>query len=112
MASTPESGHPYDLTVDAASLRVVIRREFDTGSLHQDWAHSIITAHPGPFDDVSLDLSSTGLLSSTFFAGLIKLHFHYTQHGVAKIRLIKPDPRMLRNLAMLRMDQLFAVTPR
>ncbi len=112
MDSTPGSGHPYDLSIDETTLLVTIRREFDTGSLHQDWAHSIVTAHPGPFTAVVLDLSSTGLLLSTFFAGLIKLHFHYTQHGVAKIRVLKPDLRMVRNLSMLRMDQLFDIVLR
>ncbi len=102
----------YDTIVTPGRLQVVIRKEFDFGSLHQDWAHHITVQHPGPFQTVEIDMSHVGLVSSTFFAGLMQLHFHYTGAGSEPVRLVKPDVRVLRNLKIMRMDSLLTVDPR
>jgi anti-anti-sigma regulatory factor len=103
---------PYELRSEQGVLTVTIRKEFDFGSLHQDWAHSILTLHPGPYQAVRIDMTQVGLVSSTFFAGLMQLHFHYTERGLSALVLVQPDPRVLRNLKIMRMDGLFAIEPR
>lgn len=102
----------YDVVLAGDTMSIVIRKEFDFGSLHQDWAHHIIVQHPGPYRQVSVDMSHVGLVSSTFFAGLMQLHFHYTANGSEPVLLVKPDARVLRNLKVMRMDTLVTVDPR
>ncbi len=103
---------PFEVLSTGKTLTITIRKEFDFGSLHQDWSHSIITMNPGPFEQVQLDMSLCGLVSSTFFAGLMQMHFHYTDAGSQPIALIKPDHRVVRNLVVMKMDSLFTVVPR
>jgi len=104
---------PYDVvSIPGDSLTVTIRKEFDFGSLHQDWAQSITTQYPGPFKQVRVDLSLCGLVSSTFFAGVVQLHHAFNPTGATPLRLIKPDPRLVRNLTMLRLDKLFVIEKR
>ena len=103
---------PFDVLSQGGILTITIRKEFDFGSLHQDWAHSIITLHPGPYDQVRLDMSQCGLVSSTFFAGLMQMHFHYTGTGSRPLHLVHPDPRVVRNLGIMRMTPLFVVEDR
>ena len=103
----------YDITsIPGDSLTVTIRKEFDFGSLHQDWAQSIATQYPGPFKQVRVDLSLCGLVSSTFFAGVVQLHHAFNPTGATPLALIKPDPRLVRNLTMLRLDKLFVIVNR
>lgn len=102
----------YDVNLSGETLTVVIRKEFDFGSLHQDWAHHIIRQHGGPFTTVAVDMGHVGLVSSTFFAGLMQLHFHYTRSGSQPILLVKPDVRVVRNLKIMRMDTLVTIDPR
>jgi anti-anti-sigma regulatory factor len=103
----------YDLARDGAgNLVVTIRKEFDFGQLHQDWAQSITVQSPGPYPQVRIDLSRCGMVSSTFFAGLIQLHQVYNAKGTTPLVLVKPDLRLVRNLAMLRFDKLFTIEPR
>ena len=103
---------PFDVTSKDNVLTITIRKEFDFGSLHQDWSHVIITMNPGPFAQVKLDMSLCGLVSSTFFAGLMQLHFHYNVDGAHPVELVHPDPRAVRNLQIMRMDGLFGIEPR
>ena len=103
---------PFDVASKDNVLTITIRKEFDFGSLHQDWSHSIITLNPGPFAQVKLDMAMCGLVSSTFFAGLMQLHFHYTDTGSRPITLVKPDHRVVRNLAVMKMDKMFVIIDR
>ena len=105
---------PQAFTVARAGdiLTVTIRKEFDFGNLHQDWAHAIVVQWPGPYPQVHVDLSHCGLVSSTFFAGLIQLHHAYCTKGAQPLLLVKPDPRLVRNLTMLRLDKMFRIDPR
>ncbi len=103
---------PFEVLSKDKVLTITIRKEFDFGSLHQDWSHSIITMNPGPYEQVNLDMSLCGLVSSTFFAGLMQMHFHYTDSGSQPITLIKPDHRVVRNLVVMHMDSMFVVVPR
>mgnify|MGYP000311001919 CR=1 FL=1 len=103
---------PYEVTVVGASLMIVIRKEFDFSNLQQDWAASIRTLHPGPFTEVRVDLSRTGLVSSTFLAGVLQLQQHYQSLGSALMILDRPDLRVVRTLGMMHLDQLFTVIPR
>ncbi|MCK6490189.1 MAG: STAS domain-containing protein [Planctomycetes bacterium] len=120
MAVPPLSSglHAFDLESSPSPdgkgrvLLVTIRREFDFGNLHQDWAVSVVSQAPGPFVEVTLDLSQCGLVSSTFFAGLLQLRGHYCPKGSSPLRLRHPDPRVLRNLAIMRLDSLFCIEPR
>ena len=102
----------YEALVADGVLTITIRKEFDFGNLHQDWAIFIINAHAGPFTRVDIDLSHVGLLSSTFFAGAIHLMNHYGSKQGAEVVLSKPDHRVLRNLKIMRMDGLFTIVPR
>lgn len=103
----------YDLiSVPGETLTVTIRKEFDLGSLHQDWAHSIVAQFSGPYRQVRIDLSECGLLSSTFFAGVVQLHHAFNPAGKTPLALIHPDPRLVRNLTMLRLDKLFVIESR
>lgn len=110
--SDAEPVRAYDILSDPpASLTVSIRKEFDFGSLHQDWAQSIAIQYPGPYKQIRMDLSQCGLVSSTFFAGAVQLHHAFAKSG-ATVVLVKPDPRLVRNLVMLRLDKLFVIEPR
>jgi anti-anti-sigma regulatory factor len=109
---TPDILRAYDVTIEGRRLTVAIRKEFDFGNLHQDWAHSITVQHPGPFDEVVVDLSRTGIVSSTFFAGVMQLHNFYTPKGAKPLVLVKPDNRVLRTLNMMRLDKLFTIEVR
>lgn len=102
----------YEAKSDGTTLTVVIRKEFDFGNLHQDWATFVLNEYPGHYQQVVIDLSLCGLVSSTFFAGLMQLHFHYTKKGAGKLVLDKPDPRVVRNLVVMRMDDFFEIRPR
>ncbi len=102
----------YDSLVEGNNLLVVIRKEFDFGNLHQDWAHQIIRQYPGPYATVRIDLSSIGLVSSTFFAGLLQFYFHYVEGKSSTLTLMKPDSRVIRNLAVMRMEKFFRIEPR
>jgi anti-anti-sigma regulatory factor len=111
--SAPDDLRAYDLGRDAAgNLVISIRKEFDFGQLHQDWAQSITVQSPGPYPQVRIDLSRCGMVSSTFFAGLIQLHQTYNPDGKKPLVLVKPDPRLVRNLVMLRFDKLFVIEAR
>lgn len=109
---TPDILRAYDVEVDGPRLVITIRKEFDFGNLHQDWAHAITVQHPGPFEEVVVDLSRTGIVSSTFFAGLMQLHNFYHAKGAKPLVLVKPDNRVLRTLTMMRLDKLFTIIAR
>jgi hypothetical protein len=109
---TPDALRAYDISVEGTRLRITIRKEFDLGNLHQDWAQSIIVQHPGPFQEVMIDLSHIGIVSSTFFAGVMQLHNCYVPTGANKLILLKPDNRVLRTLTMMRLDKLFTIQTR
>jgi anti-anti-sigma regulatory factor len=119
----PSAGHalpmvnPADARAFACSsigseLRIVVRKEFDFGVLSQDWAHTITIGWPGPYRRVVMDMGQVGLVSSTFFAGLIKLQQFYGPMGSGPLVLEKPDPRVVRNLQILRLETLFDIHPR
>lgn len=101
-----------DAAAGGRRLLVVIRREFDFGNLHQDWAVSVISQATGAFAEVVIDLAQCGLVSSTFFAGLLQLRAHFIKDGMPPLLLRHPDPRVQRNLAIMRLDVLFAIQPR
>ena len=102
----------FDVVRTGETLIVTIRKEFDFGNLHQDWAHAIVVQWPGPYREVHIDLGNCGLVSSTFFAGLIQLHHAYGAKGAQPLLLLKPDPRLVRNLTMLSLDKMFRIDPR
>jgi|GEM_PF-2523459 len=112
MSANAQQPRAYDVTIVGDSMTVFISKQFDFGNLHQDWAHQLTVTNPGPFAVVAVDLSVCGLVSSTFFAGLVQMHHVYTSKGQNTMRLIKPDPRMVRNMKMLRLDKLFEIIPR
>jgi hypothetical protein len=89
----------YDALVHEGVLTVTVRKEFDAADLAQDWARKLAISYPGPFKQVMFNLSHCGLVSSTFFAGLLQLHQHFNSDGAhARIRLLFPDPRIVKNL--------------
>jgi hypothetical protein len=100
---------PFTTSTKDGVLTIVIEREFDFGSLHQDWAVSILSQHPGPFCQVRMDMSRCGRVSSTFYAGLMQLHFAYNASGQSPIVLTKPDPRMVANLKILHLQSYFII---
>jgi hypothetical protein len=95
--------------VAAGVLTIIIEKEFDFGSLHQDWAVSILSQHPGPFAEVKLDMSKCGPVSSTFYAGLMQLNFSYNASGKNPLKLVRPDPRMMANLKILHLEKYFVL---
>lgn len=101
--------HPYTSKAKDGVLDIVIERGFDFGSLHQDWAISVLGQHPGPFTQVRVDMTRCGRISSTFYAGLMQLHFAYNANGSTPIKLVKPDPCMVTNLRLLRLESCFLV---
>jgi hypothetical protein len=100
---------PYSSRVIDGVLNIVIEREFDVGSLHQDWAVSILSKHPGPFAKVRLDMTKCGRVSSTFYAGLMQLHFAFNVSGTNPIVLLKPDARVISNLKILHLESYFSI---
>ena len=109
---TESSPRAVDVTRADDALIITIRKEFDFGNLHQDWAQAIIVQWPGPYPEVRIDLSHCGVVSSTFFAGLIQLHHAYVAKGAPPLLLVRPDPRLVRNLTMLRLDKMFRIEAR
>jgi anti-anti-sigma regulatory factor len=112
---TSEPTRPFDAVVSGRTLTVTIRRDFDSGNAAQDWAQQVQVMHPGPFEAVVVDCSGCGLLSSTFFAGIMQLHqFHSAALGArgARVVLDRPDPRIVRNLEILRLHPFFEIRPR
>lgn len=102
----------FDVSSEGQRLHITVRKEFDFGILSQDWAHSLVVSYPGPYGRVTFDMGLIGLVSSTFFAGLIKVHQHYCPKGATAITLVRPDPRVVRNLHILRLDKMFVIEPR
>ena len=102
---------PFSSQVVGSVLTIVIEREFDIGSLHQDWAVSILSQHPGPFAKVRLDMTKCGRVSSTYYAGLMQLHFAYNVSGTTPIVLLNPDSRVIANLKILHLEAYFSIEP-
>ena len=109
---TDSNPRAVDVTRVGDVLTITIRKEFDFGNLHQDWAQAIVVQWPGPYGEVHIDLGHCGVVSSTFFAGLIQLHHVYVAKGAPPLLLVRPDPRLVRNLTMLRLDKMFRIDPR
>ncbi len=101
-----------DTVAKDGALTVIMRKEFDAGNVHQDWAQQIQILHPGPFATVTVDCSACGLLSSTFFAGIMQLQQYYGGLGAQPLVLFKPDPRIVKNLTILRLNSFFNIIPR
>ncbi len=99
----------FSTFVAGAVLNIVFGKELDFGSLHQDWAHFILARHAGPFKGVVIDLSKCGRVSSTFYAGIMQLHFSYNASGESPLKLLHPDPRMLTNLKILHLEKYFVI---
>lgn len=109
----PGSPHrAYDLQVKDGVLTITVHREFDRANTPQDWAVQVQVLHPGPFTSVIVDCSDCGPLSSSFFSGLMQLHRHFVEAGKAKLILHRPDPRMVRNLEIMRLRPFFDLVPR
>lgn len=110
----PGAANPraYDLHAKDGVLTIVMHREFDRANTPQDWAIQVQVLHPGPFTQVVVDCSGCGLLSSSFFSGLMQLHRHYCAPVGRKLVLHRPDPRMLRNLEVMRLREFFEVVAR
>lgn len=101
-----------DMAVADGVLTILVHKEFDSGNVHQDWAQQVQVLHPGPFAKVVVDCSQCGLLSSTFFAGIMQLQQHYGGQGMPPLVLEKPDPRIVKNLTILRLHTFFTIVPR
>lgn len=101
-----------DTAVKDGVLTVTVRKEFDSGNVHQDWAQQVQLLHPGPFAKVLIDCSACGLLSSTFFAGIMQLNQYYGEVGCPKLVLDRPDPRIVKNLQILRLHTFFDIIAR
>ncbi len=93
-------------------MSITVGKDFDSGNVHQDWAQQVQVMRPGPFGKVVIDCSACGLLSSTFFAGIMQLHMFYTGQGIPPIVLDRPDPRIVKNLQLLRLHTYFTIIPR
>jgi hypothetical protein len=112
MATTEfQAPRPYDVSIHDGVMRITIRKEFDQGHMHQDWAHAIVVQHPGPFRSVQVDCSHSGLLSSTFFAGLIQL-FHTFGAQCGPIVVERPDPRVERSCVVLHLEGMVRIVSR
>ncbi|MCS6969553.1 MAG: STAS domain-containing protein [Planctomycetota bacterium] len=93
-------------------LHIVVSKDFDAGAAHREWAPQLLADFPGPYTAIIVDCSRCGLLSSTFFAGLMQLYHEYSARGARRFVLHHPDPRVVRNLSILRLHNLFEVVPR
>jgi hypothetical protein len=111
-ANAHQLARAVDTSSKGGTLTIVVRKEFDSGNVHQDWAQQVQVMHPGPFTSVVVDCSNCGLLSSTFFAGIMQLQHHYGAQGSAPLTLDRPDPRIIKNLQILRLHQFFDIRPR
>lgn len=111
-AAKPGMIRAVDTAVADGALTITVHREFDSGNVHQDWAQQVQVLHPGPFARIVVDCSGCGLLSSTFFAGIMQLQQHYGAQGCPKLVLDRPDPRIVKNLSILRLASFFDIVPR
>ena len=111
-AGPSKSPRAVDTAVMDGALTITVRREFDSGNVHQDWAQQVQLLHPGPFTKVMVDCSACGLLSSTFFAGIMQLQQYYGEVGCPKLILDRPDGRIVKNLQILRLHTFFDIRHR
>lgn len=88
-------------------LTMTFGRAFDSAMLRADWARIHIGLHPGPFRAVRIDLSAQPRLTSNFYAGLMMLHFTYTEQGSSPLVVIQADSRTRTNLRVLQLDSHF-----
>ncbi len=102
----------YDAEVRRDVLIIMVRKEFDFGNLHHDWASRVVREFPGPYKQVVFELGCCGMVSSTFFSGLLRLHQHFVKPPALPIQLVNPDPRVVRNLAVMHLDKVFRIVSR
>jgi len=88
-------------------LTMAFGRGFDSAMLRADWARIHLTRHPGPFRAVRVDLTAQPRLTSNFYAGLMMLHFTYTEQGSEALEVVQADNRTRTNLRVLQLDQHF-----
>ncbi len=102
--------HDIEVSATAGILLIVVPRGVDIDKSHAAWAPSVLKAHPGPFTEVRIDLSRTGLLTSSFISQIYQLQQAYAAGGT--VSLVEPDPRFLRVLEAAGIKNLFAIVPR
>jgi len=111
-ADSSHNVRAVDTEINDGVLTVIVRKEFDSGNVHQDWAQQVQVLRPGPFSKVVVDCSACGLLSSTFFAGIMQLQQYYGANNGPRVILDRPDPRIVKNLQILRLHQFFTILSR
>lgn len=105
----PHKLRPVLVEVAGDELRIQPDRDFDRDAKHHDWADDIIRACHGPFARIEVDLAHRPMISSTFFAGALRLLDHYRDARLQRIVLRHVSTRIARTVEMMNMQDAFQV---
>ena len=99
--------HVVEIVDQVLHITIDYNRHFY--ALQHDWAQSIIDTNPGPFRQVRIDMSKCLLVDSSFYAGLMQLHFAYNGDGYHALVLEGPSERLIANLKTLHLFPYFTL---
>lgn len=104
----PHAIRPVLVEVRGEELLLVPDRDFDRDAKHHDWSNEIIRSCPGPVGRIEVDLSHHPMISSTFFAGALRLLDHYRARGGAQLITLRgASSRIVRTVEMMNMTDVF-----
>jgi anti-anti-sigma regulatory factor len=107
----PHAVRPVLVEVRSHELRITPDRDFDRDTQHHDWSRDIIRACTGPFERIEVDLGYRPMISSTFFAGALRILDHYRHEGLQRITLRRVSTRIARTIEMMNMRETFTILP-
>ncbi len=105
----PHVLRPVLVEVRHRDLLITPDRDFDRDTQHHDWSCDIIRACTGPFDHIEVDLGHRAMISSTFFAGALRILDHYRHPELQRITLRRVSTRIVRTLEMMNMHESFTI---
>ena len=103
----PHTIRPVQVEVRGQKLVIVPDRDFDRDAKNHDWSTDIIRSCAGPVTGIEVDLAHRPMISSTFFAGALRLLDHYRAQGLQRIVLRGASTRIARTVDMMNMGDVF-----
>lgn len=103
----PHAIRPVLVEVEGDEMHIVPDRHFDRDAKHHDWSTDIIRSCVGPFRRIDVDLGHRPMISSTFFAGALRILDHYRGQELQRIELRRVSTRIARTIDMMNMGDVF-----
>lgn len=104
-----------DVEIKGDTLRLTIRKDFDSVARQQGWAQLLVRICPGPFRAIQVALHHVDTITSPFFAGAVHLLDHYRKlnpdlpeimlYGVSERIVTTIDIMHLRKFFLIRQNQ-------